>query len=422
VTAFLAVVDGRLTEPDPVTGSLWAGIGSDILALLAWDPEVRVLSFPSDHQLLGWPVCLVDNCTKPSFNTSQLCSGCTNRWKKYGDGMPVEEFAATAKRHWRSIGVQACTVPGCQRPWKTSRKPLCVAHYYQQQQALRLPVEEFVQDPRVVALPSFGRCTVAACPRARVGQKHGYCECHMQRLRLDRRNPEFDEHQWRLTTPAIAENTDVSLRGLADRVQAEVLYGLQERTRNGIQTRDYHVRALCDLARRRQVGSLEELPDDLSKSIRGLRWSFLKYAGHLQLSADEERHKDVWNAVAFGYRGTLRFTEITQGWLREAAKQWAYDDLPRRRGDRPAATIQAQLNSLNRLSDSLRLQRQDHGDIPSALSRVDITAFCNRLAYLASQGTVSARSRTETCRDLRRLLSRMRHGHDPSRRALPRTP
>jgi hypothetical protein len=46
---------------------------------------------------------------------------------------------------------------------------------------------------------------------------------------------------------------------------------------------------------------------------------------------DTEATKDQWDLVVFGHSGTLSFTEITQGWLRETAKRWAADDLPQRR-------------------------------------------------------------------------------------------
>ena len=58
--------------------------------------------------------------------------------------------------------------------------------------------------------------------------------------------------------------------------------------------------------------------------------------------------------------------------------------------------------------ESLRLQRPDHGDDITSLSRSDITAFLNRLAYLAGQGQLSASTRVNICRSVRGMLSRMR--------------
>ncbi|MGX1135691.1 hypothetical protein RKD49_007881 [Streptomyces glaucescens] len=44
-------------------------------------------------------------------------------------------------------------------------------------------------------------------------------------------------------------------------------------------------------------------------------------------------------------------------------------------------------------SDSLRLQRPDDGTSPTSLSRLDITAFTNRLAYLQEPEKITARRR-----------------------------
>ncbi|WP_287042296.1 hypothetical protein [Mycobacterium sp.] len=46
---------------------------------------------------------------------------------------------------------------------------------------------------------------------------------------------------------------------------------------------------------------------------------------------ETEVTQDEWDLAVFGHNGTLSFTAITQTWLREAAKRWAADDLPKRR-------------------------------------------------------------------------------------------
>src|SRR6185312_10334157 len=46
---------------------------------------------------------------------------------------------------------------------------------------------------------------------------------------------------------------------------------------------------------------------------------------------ETEVDKDEWDLTVFGHNGTVSFTGISQSRLREAAKRWAADDLPRRR-------------------------------------------------------------------------------------------
>ena len=74
-------------------------------------------------------------------------------------------------------------------------------------------------------------------------------------------------------------------------------------------------------------------------------------------------------------------------WLRETAKRWAADDLPRRRGKIAAAPVRHYLTSLAVLSESLHGARPDHGEDPALLGRADIEAFVHRLTFLAGQGT-----------------------------------
>ena len=86
-----------------------------------------------------------------------------------------------------------------------------------------------------------------------------------------------------------------------------------------------------------------------------------------------EQAKDIWDLAIFGHPGRLSFTGITQPWLRQAAKHWAAEELPRHRG-KGATNVQSKINALARLSESLR-SRPDHGDLPPALGRADIENF-----------------------------------------------
>lgn len=408
MTAVALVAEPTAVEDDRITAGLWSAIEPEFLTLLGWDPAVKVLTLPQDHPLLGWKVCAVHECRKATRSTDDLCSTCRKR-RTAAPELSWEEFLSAAKPHRRSIDLGYCSVPRCARPRQSSRQPLCSAHLYQRQAILRLPLNAFLSHPEVVPLPGFGPCLVAACTRDRVG-KDPYCLAHRKRWRDARlRDGVTDEDQWRRTTPGITEDNKVSLRGLPARVVAEVVYGLQERTKHGIKNVLWRLRPLCDLARARQVRSLSDLePLTLSRANRILRDGLITHARRRGRNPETERHEDVWDLAVFGVNGMLRFTEISQPWLREATKRWAFDDLPRRRGRAIGGALQTRVNSITQLSARLRLQREDHGDIPALLAHADITAFCNRLAYLTQEGTISAHRRTACCRDTRHLLSRMR--------------
>jgi len=106
----------------------------------------------------------------------------------------------------------------------------------------------------------------------------------------------------------------------------------------------------------------------------------------------------------FGHGGGLRFTGIRQSWLRETAKRWAADELPRHRGPGVAGYLQNRINSIVQLSDSLHAQRRDHGHDPSRLRPADMENFLNRVAYLESTGAVSAKRRPLICEHVAKVL------------------
>jgi integrase len=114
----------------------------------------------------------------------------------------------------------------------------------------------------------------------------------------------------------------------------------------------------------------------------------------------------------FGHNGTVSFTGISQHWLRESAKRWAADDLPKRRvrpGRRTSAglAVRHHIGCLTRLSESLRM-RDDRGEHPAVFGRADMEAFLHRLAYLESVGQISGDARIRACREVRAVLTRIR--------------
>lgn len=207
----------------------------------------------------------------------------------------------------------------------------------------------------------------------------------------------------------------VSLRGLAPLVVTQVLLELQQRCRlDAVRTKEADLRAVCDDLPRQQVASLADyqLAATRSLAFAGLVNALAKHARRALATPASEAEGDQWDLAIFGHYGTVSFTGISQQWLRQAAKRWALDDLPRRR-TRPGRqtsgglSVRQHVNALVRLSESLRM-RPDHGQIPAALGRTDIEFFTNRLAYLASTGQISTDARIRTVREVRHVLARTR--------------
>ncbi|MEV8064149.1 site-specific integrase [Streptomyces antimycoticus] len=407
----LAIAPIRRPATTSRAALVMAAVDEGFLTSICWDPDARTIVFPQQHPQLGWRPCRVQGCGEATTASTRLCSPCGLRWKR--DGRPLEEYAAVATKDSRAdrlqVGTALCRVPGCQRIWRSSTTELCTTHEGQQQRR-RLSLEDFIQQPGIRPLAAYGPCSVIACGRQRQGTNSVYCSAHAARLSaLRRKGLILDEDHWRRTEPPVSSKETVSLRGLPDLVTAELLFGLQERTRSGRRTAFWVFRPVCTALLATSAASLLDLDAaPLGRGSRDLVHGFTKAVALVDLSPETERHKDTWDCRAFGCSGFLRFAGIRQTWLREAMKRWAYDDLPRRRGDNPGGTVQDIINSMAQFSDSLRLQRPDDGTSPTSLSRLDITAFTNRLAYLQEQEKITAYRRLTVSRHVRRCLNRMR--------------
>jgi len=349
--------------------AIGALIDPAFLAEAGWDPATRVLYPPSTHPLLGRPICRAVDCSTTAMDRSRICASCRRRLTEQGLG--DGEIAALPARPRSASAARVDAGPGC---------------------------------------------AVAACTRPARHRDGVYCEAHQQRLRALRRGePDLDEQHWRVTEPAIGRGGQVSLRGLPPLLVAQVLFGLQQRCRiNAVKTKEATLRALCDDLRRQQVGSLSEyvVADGRDLEFKGLASGLAAHAGRALSTPESEVGKDEWDLVVFGHSGTVSFTGISQRWLREAAKQWAADDLPKRRirpGRRTSAglSVRHHIGCLVRLSESLRM-RPDRGEHPAALGRADMQAFLHRLAYLESVGQISGDARIRACREVRAVLSRTR--------------
>ena len=398
VFAGRALARGLRAEARRLAGLLDAGF----LAGAGWDPARLILEVPPGHRLLGWQQCRVAGCISRGDGPEQVCLGC--RLRLAANGLGVDELDLMPARGWQRP--EQCQVPGCPRTWRTPQLPLCRAHLHQQREVLKIGLEEFLTHPGVRPLPPCGSCRVTACVRDRDGTGGAYCRAHVDRWAKARKaDPGLDEQRWRATTPAIARPGLVSLRGLPPGLITEILFGLQQRCAAERRTSHKMLRTICDDMRRQQVATIAEFaPGNVQRPVVG---SFLMHLRRAAASAETEQAAGVWDLALFGRGGRMTFTAITQGWLRETAKRWVLEELPRRRGRRVGGTVQAYVNSVARLSESLRA-RPDGGQVPAALGRADVENFLNRLAFQQSAGQISLRLRERICRDLRQVFEHVR--------------
>jgi integrase len=390
--------------------ALAALVAPGFLAEAGWDAANLVLSPPPQHSLLGRPVCRVQGCSTTAPERVRICASCQRRLVERS--LSVDELELLGVRSDPARGPSECGVVGCAREWVSSRHMLCRGHRDQAETLKVLPAE-FATHPAATPLSSCGPCAVAACVRQRRHPDGLYCEAHQLRLRVARRHdPVLDVARWRLTEPPVGRGGQVSLRGLPPVVVAEVLLGLQQRCRlDGVKTKEGDLRRLCSQLRQQQVATVAAfvMPADPDGTFRALGNALVAHARRALSSPETEVVRDEWDLVVFGHSGTLSFTAITQPWLREIAKRWAADDLPKRRSatSKAGLSVRHHLGCVARLSESLRM-RPDRGDVPAALGRPDMEFFLNRLAYQQAAGQISGDARIRACREVRKVLSTAR--------------
>lgn len=385
------------------------------LADAGWDPAGRVLSLPAGHPLLGWPVCRVSGCESAAHRAwSGVCWRCMTRLTKLG--MTGEQIAGGRDLPPAPAGEELlCAVPGCRREATGFRRDsppettgLCRAHKAQFGRKNAGSLAEYLACPGVRPLGPDGECAVTSC--SRLGSHNlGYCPGHYVRWREARSvSPGLDRRAWEQAESPVATTGRISMRGLPPLVAVQVLFGLWRRTEDGVKTRETSLRSACRLLADQRASSLAgfDAGNVSDVNIRGLLRSLAGYVRLAVSDPDSERVLDVWDLEVFGQTGSVDFTVIAQPWLRESAKRWAAQDLPRHRG-RGSWEVRNIVNDTGRLSQTLSL-RPDTGNHPAALGRRDIENFLNRAAYLESAGTISRRQRTETCRSIRTVIEGIR--------------
>ena len=264
------------------------------------------------------------------------------------------------------------------------------------------PLEQFLADPRLRPLPPLPECAVQACTRP--------TELRLLQYPL----PAVEET--RRATPARTRSHGeppnrgrptglVGLRALPALVAVEVLAGLQTRPSGRAQDRCLTEDGRHTL-RRQKAAAIDECDADwFRKRSRSVLRALARDARRAVADPGTEQDRDTWDLAVFGHRGGLDFTGITQPWLSAAAKRWAADHLPRHRGT-GATRVQAKLSNAAPAVGHLN-GRPDRGD-PAALSRGDVEAFLNRVAYLETAGQISRYQRNMICRERAAVLAAVR--------------
>jgi hypothetical protein len=279
---------------------LWHLLDPGFLAEAGWDPRQEVLAPSLDHPLLGFRVCRVLGCQGHALLPDH-CAACQGAYRR--SDLSIEEFAAAGPVRVRRCGEVICSVNGCPRPVRVRRLELCYTHEHQRKR-LGLPLPEFLGHPEAAPLLGFGRCRAGVCDRQAHGRR-GLCRPHDVRWWQQRRAGQVTDagfEGWCRTAAPVASGHQVIFRGLTPRVQAEVLFGLQERCRHGALTHLHQLRILC---RRLLAGNVSTImsveTSQLAREQRRLVRDLQDAVSRGGTSPEEEQRKDIWHTAVLGH-------------------------------------------------------------------------------------------------------------------------
>lgn len=384
----------------------------DLSALVArgWDPERRrFVPAPSDP-LFGYARCPVRGCLNVTTHTATtLCSRCQHRYGRWLPERPggqlgtfLAEVTLVRCENLERLCL-VCRTPGHERP--AAAHGLC---YSCARQAANRgqTVEAYVAGdrrwPAAVPRETFGPCRMA-CDALACGSD-GLCGEHLRHWRHAGRpaGPEFAAWRERVGKPLPASRF-VDLSGLSKVLVAELLVGISVAIAAHRKTRVGDLRRVVSLIDRSGVATITEL-DVSGVRTDGMRLFVAWAQDHLRLAftdPDEHWRCDVWDMRMFGKPQAYRvdFTQISQGWLRELAKQWSRERAPLVH----ARSSQRAVVSISELSRSLR-RRDDHGQHPALLGRADIALLLARLGRAHASGRMSTYRRAVLIGDVAHFL------------------
>ena len=397
-------------EPAEQVSRLHQLIDWPALQRWGWDPTAEVFAPDPTDVVFGFTPCQALGCDHVSAGRLGLCWVCNRRWQASPPGASFEGFCETTPaRVRRPVGglCRLCRTSGHERPArKQGFCAACVATMYKREQSVTAYLDGDDEFGPAAPRASFGVCEVTACDRWAHRARPALCVQHDQnwsRAGADRPTGAALRSWCARELPVKGTGDRVAvLRGLAERVQLELLYGLQCRAQAERRTSPGRVSGAANLVRARGAASVFALPTDLGRSDAARLLAFTRDQVGLALADPTiEATKDDWDLRVFGRPGGgLQFGQLSQAWLNQAAKQWSRERLH----TLESGGLQRPLSSLGHLSESLRRHRGDGGDNPSVLSRSDVAAFMNDLAHLEAAGRMSRSTRRLCLLDVDRFL------------------
>jgi hypothetical protein len=395
----VATARRRLAAPDAALDRLDELIDWGRLGRLGWDATREVFAPAADDVVFGFIECATAGCARISTGGAGLCRSCAARQRRSSaSNAESAEMTPAASMAARGDGLCAlCCTPGFERPARSRGLcRSCLSVIGQRGQSVAAYLDGDDEFPPATPRLSFGACQVTACERWAHRGGPAVCERHERAWRQDGRPTGASFEAWRrrqATGVDVASRVAV-LRGLGRRVQLELLYSLQCAAGAERRTPIDSVQRAAQLLRSHAATSIVNLPDECIRRLPLLTFANDRVRLALTDPATEAAGDD-WDLRVFGRpRGRLHFGTISQPWLKEAAKCWAFERLGtlEHAAQRPHV-VERVVHCVGMLSESLRRHRGDRGVDPTLLSRADALAFCADLAHLETAGRFSHATR-----------------------------
>jgi hypothetical protein len=232
MTLNAALSAGWLVQADGEPERLRSLIDWPALRQLGWDPKREVFGPAADDPVLGFDECVTAGCDQVSeTNRWGLCCGCLTRWRRSCPDASLEELCATAPpRANKKIGglCLVCRVPGHERPahWQ-GLCGSCVSTMGQRGQDVAGYINGDGEFAPAVPRPSFGGCQVATCTRWSAHREPALCDTHYISWVRSGQHSRQSLAVWCSRQKMLDyDGRTVVLRGLGERAQLEMLYGL----------------------------------------------------------------------------------------------------------------------------------------------------------------------------------------------------
>lgn len=318
-----------------------AGLLQKLLVVVRPEFRLDVLAFGPADPVFGGTPCKVTGCARTG-RIKGLCFGHDHRWRLQGKPEPAGFIATTDPRLRGHQKLASCRAPGCRSGRK--ERGLCTRHLHAWQRAGRPDLDHWLGAlPAAVPEDPPPACRISYCDLW-AHSDLPFCLSHGIRWKEQGR-PDIEEYSRGYEDDSVPGHERIDLGGLNACLRLEVQYALQGRHDAGaIKIAPGAVQTVVTFLAASAAASLLERDEDAWRQAWTQRFprrarpgqgdsgrALLIYARRKveELQAgrgwDVEYPRDAWRLRNLGISegpATVRFTQISQPWLKELAKRW----------------------------------------------------------------------------------------------------